>query len=310
MPLDPQCLKIVELVRKTRPPISSFTLADIRRPPAVVSEATMALVERVEDRELPGPAGPIPARLYWPNTAGPAGILVFFHGGGFVAGGIPHVDGVCRVLASETGCLVASIGYRLAPEHKFPAGVEDAFAATRWALQEARSLGGVPVAVGGESAGGTLATVACMMARDKGVPLPDYQLLIYPGINLRLSSPERDALAEEDYLLSAEMIDWVNGFYCQREEDFHNPYCAPAYAEDLSGLPPAVIVAGEYDPLRFENEEYAQKLNAAGVATNFRLYAGAIHGFVSAFQHVDIGRRALEECAADLRAALRLNSVD
>ena len=282
-----------------------FDLARLRAGAPTWSPKTLNLVARCEDRSIAGPSGPIPIRIYWPNPDAPVGVLTYFHGGGFVAGGLDGVDGVCRVLTDQAGCIVISADYRLAPEHRFPAGLEDAYAAFRWAVLNAGDLGApARVAVGGDSAGGNLAAVCCLMARDRGESSPVFQLLIYPGVNLKVATPERTALAEAGHLLTPAVIDWLNSLYCERESDFLNPYCAPVHAQDLSGLPAALIVAGEYDPLRFECETYAARLRAAGVEAVYSQYTDSVHGFVNAFEFVDTGRAALRECAAALNRAL------
>lgn len=300
MPLDPQCEGIVDRWRAWRATAPLPTLAEARSRRPIYSDATRALIARTEDREIAGPAGMIPLRCYSPEQP-PAGMLLYFHGGGFIAGSIEGVDGECRMLASASGCLVVSADYRLAPEHPYPAGVDDGYAALRWAFGEAERLGGLRLAVGGESAGGTIATVACMKARDRGEPVPAAQLLIYPGINLIHETPERAELIAGKYLFDPELLDWLNGHYCRDRAQFDEPYCAPVKATNLTGLPPALVIAGEYDPLRFENADYAERLKAAGVDTDFRLYPGAIHGFVGAFEIVDSGRLALSDAAAWLR---------
>lgn len=220
-------------------------------------------------------------------------------------GDLESADGACRALTHQASCLTISVDYRLAPEHPFPAAVEDAFAATQWAIANASALAGshARVAVGGDSAGGALAIVACLMSRDRAAPLPAFQLLLYPGVNLKLETPARDALARAGYGLSRELIDWLNGLYCEVDTDFEQAYCAPVYAETLAGLPPALVIVGEFDPLREEDEAFVQRLSAAGIQARCSLYRGTVHGFVTAFEFIDQGRLALGEAAAALRAA-------
>jgi acetyl esterase len=262
-------------------------------------------VARTEDRMIEGPSGPIPIRLYWPKVDMPRGVLVYAHGGGFVAGGLETVDGLCSVLTDLARCVTVSVDYRLAPEHRFPAGLLDVHAALQWTIAEATALGAPRVvAVGGDSAGGTLVTLACQIARDREQPQAMYQLLLYPGINLDVDTPERNALARQGYMLTPELIDWLNSFYCARPDDFEADYCAPIRSKDLSRLPPALLMVGEFDPLRYEVETYGARLRQAGVRADFRLYHGAIHGFIGAFLATRIGRQALKDASAALRAAL------
>jgi acetyl esterase len=302
--LDPECLALVEAARRAFDTPEGLTLDRIRRAPPPARAETLALVKRVDEEEVPGPNGPIPTRLYWPDGVAAVGAILFFYGGGFISGSLDKIDGLCRLLASASSCVVISAAYRLAPEWRFPAGAEDAYAASQWAVGWAEARG-LKLAVGGESAGGTLATVACMMARDRGGTSPAFQLLVYPGINLTLHTPERTALAEKNYLLSMGAIDWLNAHYCERPEDFANPYCAPVHATNLAELPPALIVTGEYDPLRFENQDYATRLAEAGVPVEFRLYPGAVHGFINAFENIALGRQALIDCARTVGVAVR-----
>lgn len=309
--LDSQSQAVVDAIQKQKSgrPITLERLRVANNPP--ISEAHRALIAACEDILLPGAAGELSARVYRPHKAAPIGLLLYFHGGGFVLGGLNTCDGICCKLAALAGCLVVSVDYRLAPEFKFPAGVEDAYAALQWAIGSSGRFAVSPdrIAVGGDSAGGTLSTVACMMARDRGTPLPAAQLLFYPGINIKLESPERERLAALDYLLGREIIDFLNPLYCEHEADYESPYCAPAYANDLRGLPPAMIIAAEFDPLRKENEEYAARLAAANVPTRYIEFPGTIHGFISAFDYIDKGRDALEAGAAFLRSAFNNDSI-
>jgi len=240
----------------------------------------------VKDMSIPGPAGTIRARHYVPvNTRGTEPLLVFFHGGGFVLGDIDTHDGLCRLICRDAGVHVLSIDYRLAPEHKAPAAGEDCYAAYRWALQHAAELGADParVAVGGDSAGGNLAAAVSLQARDDGVQLPALQLLIYPVTDFNSQTRSKTLFAEGFFLTKKDM-DWFQANYLDGASiDDDDPRAAPLLAENLSGLPPALLLTGGFDPLRDEGDQYAAKLVAAGVTVDHRQYPSLVHGFANFF---------------------------
>ena len=247
----------------------------------------------VSDLSIAGAAGPIPSRHYRPRDAGfevagpaaPAPLLVFYHGGGFVIGDLDTHDGLCRLIARDAGVHVLSVGYRLAPEHKAPAAVEDAFAAYRWATDHAAELGADPgrVAVGGDSAGGNLATLVCHLARDAGVTLPALQLLIYPVTNLRGETRSQTLLAE-GYFLAKRDMDWfMDNYLSGAEVEGTDPRLSPLLAGDLSGLPPALVLTAGFDPLRDEGNQYAAAMRAAGTTVDHRQMGSLTHGFINFF---------------------------
>jgi acetyl esterase len=260
---------------------------------------------RVVDRTIAGPRGPVPIRIYHPRSRRkPRPVLVYFHGGGFVVGSIASYDGVCRALARGADAIVVSVGYRLAPEDRFPAAVEDALAATRWVIAEGPSFGANPraVAVGGDSAGGNLAAVVAHEMRDYAVR-PIFQLLVYPAVDLTCSMPSHQ-LFREGYMLTARGIAWYLGNYVNSEDEKMNPRASPLFAPDFRGLPPALVLTAGFDPLRDEGRAYAEKLRAAGVETVHRCVEGSIHGFFS-FGGVFTGsRRVVEDSARALKSAL------
>jgi acetyl esterase len=262
-------------------------------------------VAKTEDRKIPGPAGDIPIRIYTPAGAGPFGTLVFFHGGGWVIGSIETHDHTCRDLTAGAGCVTISVGYRLAPESKFPAGPEDCYAATKWVADNARALNvdANRIAVGGDSAGGNLAAVIPQMARDRGSPKIAFQLLIYPATDCANQTPSQHEFNEDGYILSRRDMEWFYGHYLAAN-DSSNPYACPALAKNFANLPPAFVVTAEFDPLRDEGESYAEALRQAGVAVKAKRYDGVCHGFVSMAKLLDIGKRAVADCCAELRAAI------
>jgi acetyl esterase len=263
------------------------------------------IAARVEDRSIPGPRGAIPVRVYHPRSRrAPRPVLVFFHGGGFVVGSIASHDGVCRALAQKADAIIVSVEYGLAPEHRFPAGVDDAVAATRWVIANAASLDGDPsaVAVGGDSAGGNLAAVVAQETRDDAVR-PVFQLLVYPATDLTRSLPSHRQF-REGFLLTKKSMDFYLENYVTEDEK-KGPRASPLFAPAAAfrGLPPALVLTAGFDPLRDEGRAYADKLREAGVATQYECVAGSIHGFFSfggVFAHA---RRAVEDSARALRRA-------
>lgn len=233
----------------------------------------------VEDIEVPGAAGALRARVYRPHGEGPLPTLVYFHGGGFIVGDIEAYDMQASTLAERAGTVVLSVEYRLAPEHRFPAGTDDAEAAARWALANADRLGGDPsrVAVGGDSAGGNLAAVAAQTLRHE-TPRPSAQLLIYPVLDFANEYPSRAENANAP-LLTSERMDWFNALYLPDGADRGDTRLSPGLAGDLSGLPEALVVTAGYDPLRDEGDAYAAALSAAGVPVRHLRFDSLIHGF-------------------------------
>jgi acetyl esterase/lipase len=308
MPLDPQAKAFLDqMASMGGPPLHSLPVADARA--LMVAMAGMSgtrdlPLAKVENRTIPGPAGQIPVRVYTPNGTGPLPLLVFFHGGGWVIGDLDTHDGTCRELAHGAGCVVMSVDYRLAPEHKFPAGPEDCYAATAWAAAHASELGVDPakIAVGGDSAGGNLTCVVALMARDKGSPTLCFQLPIYPATSHALDMPSYVENAT-GYLLETDAMVWFWGHYLASEADGENPYASPLRAKDLKGLPPAFVITAEFDPLRDEGELYAKRLQEAGVPTTLKRYDGMIHGFFGMSGIMDQAKTAIAESCAALKKA-------
>lgn len=268
-------------------------------------------VGRVKNLTIPGPASEIPLRIYTPEGAGPFGVLVFYHGGGFVIGDLESHDKECRALCNRANCLVVAVDYRLAPEHPFPAGLDDCFAALEWVGAHAAEFRGDPsrLAVGGDSAGGNLATVVALMSRDRGGPALRFQLLIYPSIDARKNdlykSREQNSAGP---ILLRETMDYFTGHYFRGHKDQNavreNPLASPILAPSLKGLPPALVITAELDVLRDEGEAYARALEAAGVVTGLRRYDGQPHAFLQLAPMLDAGKLALDEAASALRKHL------
>jgi acetyl esterase len=262
----------------------------------------------IADRIFPGPGGDVGLRVYTP--LGPAAPLlpglVFFHGGGFVLGDLESHDGLCRTISNESGCRVVSVDYRLAPEHPFPAAVEDCFAAVQWVAANAADLGidAARIALGGDSAGGNLAAVAAVLAKKAGGPKIAFQLLIYPVA--QLGGAETASMREnaKGYFLEKASMEWFTRLYCPEASQRSDPRLSPLLARDVTGLPPAYVVTAGFDPLRDEGKAYADKLDAAGVPVTYVNYPGMIHGFFSFRGLVPKAREAVAAAAAALRAAL------
>jgi acetyl esterase len=265
-------------------------------------------VDSVVDTVIPGPEADIPIRVFTPESGGLLPAVLYFHGGGFTTGSIDLVDPLCRALANRSGCVVIAVGYRLAPEHPYPAAVTDAYVATAWVSANGQEIGvdGSRLALAGDSAGANLATVTCMVARDNlddlGIAL---QVLVYPVTDLEHDdTPSRQENAE-GYLLDSGMMNWFKGHYLSGCEDrAGEPYCSPIHMQKLDDLPPAIIVTAEYDPLRDEGEAYGGRLEAEGVMVDVRRQDGMIHGFFWLGAAIDRGRELLDELAYDIRKVL------
>lgn len=272
--------------------VYNTAVAMLAGPPEAVAE--------VRDLSAPGPGGPIPIRLYRPETPRPP-IFVFLHGGGWRLGGLESHGGPARAICNRSGWAVAAVDYRLAPENRFPAALDDTLAAALWLRDSAPELGldGSRIAIGGDSAGGNLAAAACIAARDRGGPRFGLQVLIYPGT---LAGAQTVSRRENSHLLAPGDIGLAEREYVDDPREFGNPLVSPLLAPDLSRLPDALVITGEYDPLRDEGEEYAHRLREAGSEVSLTRYEGMVHGFFQMGAIMADGRRSIEEIAAALRA--------
>jgi acetyl esterase/lipase len=311
MPLDPQAKAVLDqMTTAAAPPLHSLPVPDARALMAALagmSGTSTVPIAKVENRVVPGPHGTIPVRVYTPQGRAPFPLLVYFHGGGWVLGDLETHDGVCRELAHGAGCVVVSVDYRLAPEHKFPAAVDDCYAATSWAATHATELGVDPtrIAVGGDSAGGNLTCVTALRARDQGGPALCFQLPVYPVTNHSLDTPSYRENAK-GYLLETEAMAWFWGHYLRADADGEQPYASPLRATTFRGLPPAFVITAEFDPLRDEGEAYAKRLQADGVPTTLKRYDGMIHGFFGMSGLMDKAKQAVADACAALRTAFEV----
>lgn len=270
-----------------------------------------AALGRVEDLSIPGPGGDLPVRVYAMEHGGLRPALVYFHGGGFVFGNLDTHDAVCRAIAKHSGAVVISVDYRLAPEHKFPAAVEDSHAATVWVAANAERLGidASRIAVGGDSAGGNLATVVAMRCRDAGGPALAAQVLLYPVTDTSSFETASHREFAEGYFLTRGAMDWFTGHYVASSDQRRHPEASPLLASNLSSLPPALVITAEFDPLRDEGEAYAERLRQAGVPVTISRYPGMIHGFISMHGVLAGGRQAIQEAAEFTRSGSRQSAA-
>jgi acetyl esterase len=303
MALHPALERLIQTkLAHTRAPQWELPIAEVRKAfrdlwtPAITGD--LVSMSRIEDLSVPGPDGRIRARIYSPERDERLPIMVYFHGGGYVKGGIEESDAFCRSLARTTRHLVLSVAYRLAPEYPFPAALDDAFAATVWACEHAAELGGAsgPVVVCGESAGGNLAAVTCLLARSNSHVAIRRQVLLQPVVDFSLSFPSI-ALPASQCLVPREDLAWYYKTYYGDQRSPRDPKVSPLFADDLSGLPPALIIAAEYDTLRDEARGYAERLQAAGVPTRYVCYSGMVHGFLGMRGLVAEAQSALDDIA-------------
>lgn len=307
MPLDPQAKALLDqLAAQGNLPETSLTPREARlqMDAAALFFGAKPAVGRVDDRTIPGPGGPIRIRLTAPEGPGPFPALVFFHGGGWVVGSLHSHDQLCRAITRASGVAVVSVDYRLAPEDPFPAAVDDAEAATSWVAKHGQELGVDTrrLAVGGDSAGGNLAAVVARRRRDRGELGLALQVLIYPVTDFDRNTASYLENAD-GYMLTRDLMAWYWDKYVPDPARRLDPDAAPLRAEDLSGLPPALVVTAEYDPLRDEAEHYARRLTEAGVAVQLSRYPGMIHGFLRRYTQLDQGKAALDELSGALRKA-------
>ncbi|WP_341912800.1 alpha/beta hydrolase [Ferrovibrio terrae] len=315
--LDTEAKSFLDAVKAAgRPDVSTLTPPDARQ---LYKETRGAVtpeppeVSELDNIAAPGPHGPIPLRYYRPagvDKREPIPVLVFYHGGGWVIGDLDTHDVVCRSLANEARCAVVSVDYRMGPEHKFPAAVDDAYAAAHWVAGEAKSLriDADRLAVGGDSAGGNLAAVVALMARgkrkdgDATAPKIGYQLLIYPATDMHMDTQSHKSFAK-DHLLTRDSMDWFQLQYLNGTADRDDWRASPLRAKSLAGLPPAYVLVAGHDPLRDEGEAYAVALKQAGVPVVFREFPGQIHGFVVLGKVIPQATQAIAEMGTALKLA-------
>ncbi|NUR25475.1 MAG: alpha/beta hydrolase [Catenulispora sp.] len=305
MPLDPQ----IEAMRDRRvqaaaPQLYTLTLAEARAADLASIQAEAGEPEHVHevtDHLLPLGDRKIPIRVYRPRAEQPLPALLYFFGGGWTLGSLETCDAVCRALANTAGCLVISVGYRLAPEHRFPAAVEDCHEALAHLTAHAAEYGADPsrLAVGGDSAGGNLAAAVALLTRTESAPALAGQLLIYPNTD-QLADDASLRANDDPWLFNHKSVGWYRGHYLADDADAADPLASPLRAPDLSGLPPALVITAEYDPLRDQGEAYAARLTESGVDVELTRYPGMVHGFFTMLDTVDAARAAVSQASAAL----------
>lgn len=305
MSLDPGLAAIIEALNMNFPRVEEMEAADVR---SIIRGRLQVPAEPesvgwVEERRIDGPGGPIPIRIYRPKSA-PAAVVVFAHGGGFVFCDLDTHDTLCRSMTNGVGAVVIAVDYRLAPENPWPAAVEDVYAVLQWAAGQ--DLGSDKLVVAGDSAGGNLAAVTALKARDAGGPSLAAQVLLYPVIDPDFDSPSYHAYATGYYQTRAAVM-WYWNQYLPAGASPDHPYVSPLRA-DLRELPPAIVVTTGFDVLRSEGERFVESLRAAGVPTVHRFYEGGIHGFMT-MPNIELGARARQRCWADIRTLLESGSA-
>ncbi|HEX6312845.1 MAG TPA: alpha/beta hydrolase [Acidimicrobiia bacterium] len=305
MPLHPQAQMFLDQSEGQPPPYET-SIADAR----AMMDGFNALagepqaVASVEDREIPGPGGSLRIRVYRPTGDDDLPVTVFYHAGGYVIGSLDSHDSLCRLLANGSGSIVVAVDYRRAPEHRFPAPVEDAFATLQWVAEHAAELGADAgrLAVAGDSVGGGLATIVSILARDAGGPALRLQVMVYPDVEWSFSSPSWEEYGH-GYFVTVEIAEWLRETYFNSPSEWDDWRASPLRCPDLSGLPPALLICPEYNLARSDMEAYARRLEEAGVPTTFSLYEGMLMGFWCMGSFIDAGHAAIDEVTSALRGA-------
>lgn len=307
--LDPRVAALIqEWEGQDSPPFETLTPVQVREAiNAAIRESggNAGIVSKIQDFSIPENGGHIPIRIYTPGGSNSLPILLYLHGGGWTFGNLDTHNNICDTLSSGASCVVVSVDYRLAPEHKFPAALEDAYAAAHWVRDSAGLIGGDPsrIAVGGDSSGGNLAAALPLLLRDRKGPYLVHQMLVNPATNLSAFDTKSYREFAEGYVLTRSGMEWYRGNYLEKEEDRLNPYASPLLADDLSDLPPAFVVTSEFDVLRDEGRAYADRLREAGVPVRYTCVPGMIHFGVLWCVASDIIGDAIDEAVAALRLA-------
>jgi acetyl esterase/lipase len=304
--LAPEIRSLLEaMAAQGGPAMETLSPAEARQAAGALNELAgpPADVARVDDRKIPGRAGEIPVRIYVPEGDGPFPGVVYLHGGGWMIGDLETHDGICRAISQRAGAVVVSVDYRRAPEHRFPAALEDGIDATRWVADNASALDvdARRLVIAGDSAGANMATVIAAKARDAKRPALALQVLVYPATDLSASDTGSHREFAEDHFLTRSLMDWFVAAYIPRAADRASPDASPALIADLSELPPALVITAECDPLRDEGEAFAKRLEEHGVPVTLTRYDGMIHPFLHFFAVTQSAHRAIDQIAAAIR---------
>ena len=306
MPLDPQAQVVIDMIESLG--VAELTAdTDPNAVRALMNAAVMPSgieIASVSEREVPGPNGPVPVRVYRPAGDAAKPVIVYYHGGGWVLGSLETHDGTCRRLADGADAVVVSVEYRMGPEDRFPAAVDDSYAALTWVAANAAEIGADParLVVAGDSAGGNLAAVMSQRAREDG-PAIAFQLLIYPVTDHEFTSVSMEENAV-GYYLTRDAMRWFYDHYLEDPSQGDDPRVSPLRAADLSGLPPAFVLTAQYDPLRDQGIAYADALREAGNVVEMTMYEGLFHGFFSMFDLIDAGKAAFDDAIAAVVGAV------
>ncbi|MBE4908953.1 alpha/beta hydrolase [Bacillus luteolus] len=315
MNLDPQAKMLLDMMAASgAPAIETLSPEQAREAFALTQQrlrqgASEIVVHKIEDMTINGEKDDIKIRVYSPKDNEILPALIYFHGGGWVLGNLESHDSLCRAIANSAECVVISVDYSLAPEHKFPVAVYDAFHATKWVYDNAEALKVDParLAVGGDSAGGNLAAAVTHLAKKDGFLKLCFQALLYPSTNFGIT--ESYSLFSEGYFLTKSAMSWFRDCYLNGTEDLTNPLAAPLLIDDKSDLPPALIITAGFDPLRDEGKAYAESLTEAGIEVEYKCYDGMIHGFISMFGVLHQGKLAVEHISNSLQNAFNKTTV-
>jgi len=320
MPLDAQTEALLAQSAENSAPLWSLSVEDARRAlkemSSVLDIRPLPVAETRDIRVATSHGGDFRLRIYWPETElrRELPVVLFLHGGGFALGDVDTHDATARYYCARVGALVVSVDYRRPPEYKFPIALEDCYAALNWVVDEAKTLGADSgrIAVAGDSAGGNLAASVCQLARNRKGPQICYEVLVYPNVNFdpKAGYPSRKLFGGGEYFLGQKDIDWLNGLYLDEPLDCLDPRVSPILAEDLSGLPDALVITAGFDPLRDEGQEYAQRLRDGGAVVDYRSFDSTIHGFLSFAGVLDAGQEGLELVATHLKRAFRSDKTD
>ena len=305
--LDPEVAKFIEGIGEDCLSPTRMSLEESRRDLENAVPPLKIKLHKIEDISILGPGGDLALRVYTPSETKNTPVIVYYHGGGWTRGSLKTAEGMCATIARDTGFAVVSPDYRLAPEHPYPAAVDDSYRALTWVNENAEQFGWDPahLAVAGDSAGGTMAAVMALKARNEDGPKVAYQVMLCPALNLfELDTASYRDFGGGGYLLTKEWVEYYRGLYAPDSKTWPHPYVSPLLEKDFSGLPPALLVAAEFDVLRDETAAYAEKLEKAGVPAKLSIYPGMVHDFMLLLPEIESSKKVFDEVSSCLKGAL------